>query len=229
MAKPTDIKGKIQHLLALAESPNENEAQAALLKARELMAKHKLTEAELGEAEKQAVRKTLTGITFSKRRDPWVYGLSAVIGESYCCKGYVNRHKGRQTQTVGFIGLEDDMEICMAIFKYAVDCIRAGVKAIEKELAGCYPWYVRQQRDSYGYGFVTGIQEALKRQDQERCNEWGLVLVMPKEVREASQHLGKSAFRAKTLDTIDPSTYSQGYEDGKEFDPAHRIGERSTA
>ncbi len=41
MAKPTDIKGKIRHLLALAESPNENEARAALLKARELMAKHK--------------------------------------------------------------------------------------------------------------------------------------------------------------------------------------------
>ena len=48
MAKPTDIKGKIRHLLALAESPNENEARAALLKARELMARHKLTEAERG-------------------------------------------------------------------------------------------------------------------------------------------------------------------------------------
>jgi len=39
MAKPTDIKGKIRHLLALAESPNENEARAALLKARELLAR----------------------------------------------------------------------------------------------------------------------------------------------------------------------------------------------
>ena len=38
----TNIKGKIAKLLALAESPNENEAKAALLKARELMAEHKL-------------------------------------------------------------------------------------------------------------------------------------------------------------------------------------------
>ena len=37
-----NIKDKIAKLLALAESPNENEAQAALLKARELMAQHKL-------------------------------------------------------------------------------------------------------------------------------------------------------------------------------------------
>lgn len=37
-----NIKDKIAKLLALAESPNENEAKAALLKARELMAEHKL-------------------------------------------------------------------------------------------------------------------------------------------------------------------------------------------
>ena len=33
----TNIKDKIAKLLALAESPNENEAKAALLKARELL------------------------------------------------------------------------------------------------------------------------------------------------------------------------------------------------
>ena len=42
-----DYKDKIRKLLALAQSPVEAEAKAALLKARELMAKHKLTEAEL--------------------------------------------------------------------------------------------------------------------------------------------------------------------------------------
>ena len=63
MAKPSDIKEKIRNLLALAESPEENEAKAALLKARELMAKHKLTEAELGEAKKQAVKNVLTDVT----------------------------------------------------------------------------------------------------------------------------------------------------------------------
>ena len=40
-----DYKDKIRKLLALAQSPVEAEAKAALLKARELMAKHKLTEA----------------------------------------------------------------------------------------------------------------------------------------------------------------------------------------
>lgn len=224
-----DYKDKIRKLLALAESPEEAEAKAALLRARELMAKHKLTEADLEEAKKQTVRNVLTDITCSKRRDPWIVSLTAVIGESYCCKGYRNHTKGRQTQTAGFIGLEDDVEICVAIFKYAVDCIRTGVNAIKKELDGYYSWYIKQQCDSYGYGFVNGIEAALKGQDEEKHDDWGLVLVMPKEVQDASQYLGKEEFKARTENTIDPKAYAQGYEQGKEFDPAHRLGEGETA
>ena len=220
-----DYKDKIKKLLALAQSPVEAEAKAALLKARELMAKHKLTEAELGEAKKQAVRDVKTDITCSKRRDPWIVGLSAVIGEHYCCKGYRSRYHGQQTQTIGFIGLEDDVEVCMAIFKYAVDCISAGVKKLKKELDGYYPWYIKQQCDSYGFGFAEGIKRALDGQDEEKRGEWGLVLVMPQEVQEASQRLGKEDFKARTEDTIDPRAYAQGYAEGKEFDPAHRLGE----
>ncbi len=132
--------------------------------------------------------------------------------------------KGRQTQAVGFIGLEDDVEICVVIFKYAVDCISAGVKGIRKELDGYYPQYIKQQCDSYGYGFVKGIKAALKVQDEAKRGEWGLVLVMPKEVQEASQQLGNEKFRARSADAIDPKAYAQGYAEGKEFDPAHRLG-----
>ena len=223
MAKPSDIKEKISNLLALAESPEENEAKAALLKARELMAKHKLTEAELGEAKKQAVKNVLTDVTCSKRRDPWICSLSAVIGESYCCKGYRNHTKGRQTQTIGFIGLEDDVAICVSVFKYAVDFARAEIKRIKKE-NGCYfPGYVKKICESYGFGFAAGVQEAFSRQQEENKCEWGLVLVMPKEVKEASRHLGREEFRAQVEDEIVPGGYSRGYFDGKKFDPRRHL------
>ena len=48
-----NYKVKIKKLLALAESPVEAESRAALLKARELMARHKLSERDL-----KAVRKS---------------------------------------------------------------------------------------------------------------------------------------------------------------------------
>lgn len=225
----TDYKDKIRKLLALAESPVEAEAKAALLKARQLMAEHKLTEAELKEAEKQTVKDVRTDITCSKRRDPWIINLSAVIGENYCCKGYRHHRYGEQTQYIGFIGLEDDVEICVTIFKYAVDCIRAGVKRIKKENEGYYSSYVKSLCDSYGYGFCYGISEAFSKQQEENKSEWGLVLVMPKEVKEAAQHLGHQEFKARTQDEISPSDYARGYMEGKEFDPTRRLAGEAEA
>lgn len=221
-----DYKEKIRKLLALAESPVEAEARAALLKARQLMAEHKLTERECRAAEKQAVRDVLTDITCSKRREPWIIPLSATIGESYCCKGYRKRYYGQQTQHVGFIGLEDDVEICIAVFKYAVDCIRAGVKKIKAEYAEYAPYYskfIKQECDSYGYGFVRGVDTAFERQGEENREEWGLVLVMPKEVTEAAQHLGQEHFKSRAEDNLSAGAYRQGYAEGREFDPTRRI------
>ena len=42
-----DYKDKIRKLLALAKSPEPEEAKFALLKARKLMAEHKLSERDL--------------------------------------------------------------------------------------------------------------------------------------------------------------------------------------
>lgn len=221
-----DYKEKIRKLLALAESPVEAEAQAALLKARQLMAEHKLTERECREVEKQTVKDVLTDITCSKRREPWIVPLSATIGESYCCKGYRKRYYGQQTQHVGFIGLEDDVEICIAVFKYAVDCIRSGVKNIKREYAdytAYYSKFIKQECDSYGYGFVRGIDAAFERQGEENREEWGLVLVMPKEVTEAAQHLGHEHFKSRAEENLSGGAYRQGYAEGREFDPTRRI------
>lgn len=146
--------------------------------------------------EKQQVKDIRTDITCSKRRNPWIVNLSAVIGENYCCKGYRNHGYGEQTQYIGFVGLEDDVEICVAIFKYAVDCILSEIKRIKKENACYYSGYVKKLCDSYGFGFVNGISAAFAAQQKENESGWGLVLVMPKEVEEATQHFGKEQFRA---------------------------------
>ena len=205
-----DYKEKIRKLLALAESPNEHEARAALLKARQLMAEHKLTEAELKDVEKQQVKDVRTDITCSKRRDPWIVNLSAVIGENYCCKGYRYRRYGEQTNCIGFIGLEDDVEICVAVFKYAVDCVLSEIKNIKKENACYYSDYVKRLCNSYGYGFTAGAT------------------VMPKEVEEASQHLGHEQFQSRAQKHLQGSEYYRGFGEGTEFDPTKRLGEEAT-
>ena len=225
-----DYKEKIKKLLALAESPNEHEAKAALLKARQLMAEHKIAEAELKDVEKQEVKDIRTDITCSKRRNPWIIPLSAVIGENYCCKAYRNHGYGRQTQNTGFIGLEDDVEICVAVFKYAVDCILAEIGRIKKENQCYYSSYVKKPCDSYGYGFAMGLETAFEEQKKANEDGWGLVLVMPQEVLDASQHLGHEGFHSRAEEDISGGAYAKGYRQGKEFDPTKRLaGEEAMA
>lgn len=221
-----DYKDKIRKLLALAHSPYEGEAKAALLKARELMAEHKLTEAECIEAAKQSVKDIKTEFTASKRRDPWLIPLSAAIGEHYCCKAYRTHYYGRQTQIIGFIGLEDDVELCVEIFAYAVSCVQSRIKEIRREMEEIYnAKYIRRECDSYGYGFTVGVTDAFERQQETKEQEWGLVLVIPKEVEEAAQHLGREEFKAAAEDNIIGRAYFDGMADGKDFDPSRVLKE----
>lgn len=217
-----NYKAKIKKLLALAESPVEAEAQAALLKARELMAKHKLSELDLKDVGRQEVKDVELEITCSKRRDPWIVNLSGVIAENYCCKGYRRHSPGSQTQRMGFIGFEDDVEICVVVFQYAVDCVLTKIKEIKQEYKqyGLQADYIKKMCDSYGYGFVSGTNRAFKKQQ-----EWGLVLVTPKEVQEASAHWSKHEFNARAAlsENLHMSAYNSGYADGKRFDPKHRL------
>lgn len=221
----TDYKDKIRKLLALAESPEEHEARAALLKARELMCEHKLTEAELKDVEKQPVERILTDLTCSKRRNPWMVNLSAIIGENYCCQAYRNHIHGKQTQTIGFIGLKDDAEICTAVFKYAVDCILSKIEHIRKEKIRYPSEYIKIHCDSYGYGFSDGISKAFQKQKEEKEQCWGLVMVIPKEVEEVVKSLSHKKFDARKQEQMNHTEYKNGYLDGQEFDPTKKLAE----
>lgn len=66
-----DYKGKIRKLLALAKSPEPEEAKLALLKARKLMAEHKLTERDLEERNTTVIKRAIRE-TFSKKANSWM-------------------------------------------------------------------------------------------------------------------------------------------------------------
>lgn len=226
----TDYKDKIRKLLALAESPVEAEAKAALLKARQLMAEHKLREEDCLEPEKLKVKKALVGVTCTKRLNAWMTDLSATIAENYCCTAFRSRRRGMQTIEIGFIGFEDDFEVCERIFKYAVDCVLSRCKSIRKEYRDIYTGkHLGKMCDAYGYGFARGVAEAFERQTQEN-QEWGLVLVIPQEVKDKAAEMGEaSAFKEieapEHISEI--QAMREGYEDGQEFDPTKRLTEEA--
>lgn len=226
----TDYKDKIRKLLALAESPVEAEAKAALLKARQLMAEHKLREEDCLEPEKLKVKEALVGVTCTKRLNSWMTDLAAIIAENYCCKAWMAKRRGMQTIEIGFIGFEDDFEVCERIFKYAVDCVLSHCKRIRKEYRDIYTGkHLGKMCDAYGYGFARGVEEAFKRQTQEN-QEWGLVLIIPQEVKDKTAEMGEASvfkeFEAPEH-TSQIQAMREGYEDGQEFDPTKRLTEKA--
>ena len=219
----TNIKDKIAKLLALAESPNENEAKAALLKARELMAEHKLRPEEIKKAESVKVVRELLDVTCTAMTNPWAVSLSAVIAEHYCCRAYRNRGSGRKLNQIGLVGLEDDFEIAKRIFLYAYECVISACKHQIKRDPTDPPGTYREKCNAYGWGFVRGVDAAFKVQ-QEEHQEWGLVMVVPKAVDDSMADMGKKSSFGKEHTGGWRDTYrALGYQSGKDFDPGTRL------
>ena len=131
------ITEKIAKLLALAESPYEEEAKAALLQARRLMAEHKLMPEDIEPQENKKVVQECVGVTCTKLSSPWTVYLSTLIAAHYCCRPYRSSVHGSKVSEIGFIGMEDDFKLCKLAFLYAYDCVAipmAGASA-----AGCLP------------------------------------------------------------------------------------------
>lgn len=220
-----DYREKIKKLLALAESPNEHEAKAALLKAKELMAEHKLSELDVKDAGKKEVKEVLLeGMQASTRHNPWIIPLSTVIGENYCCKAFNNKYSGKQLRTIRFVGFEEDVQICEQVFRYAVNCVKSKLKEIKKE-NNCYSAQYRKKLcDGYGYGFMIGAQEAFEKQKKENEEKgWGLVMVMPQEVVEHVKDFRTENFNKNAGSKLDANAFGIGYTDGKKFDPTKRL------
>ena len=224
-----DYKDKIRKLLALAKSPEPEEAKLALLKARKLMAEHKLTERDLEEHDTTVIQQEIDE-TFSKKANSWMAPLSTVIGENYCCAAYRCKRGAKTTVwRVGFIGLKDDFEIRTKIFKYAVRCIKAEQKKLRKQYRDYYtPQEIAKICDSYGYGFVSGVNEAFAEQNEEN-QEYGLVLKVPKEAKDELSKIGppkefKKPPKPKTVGELDAAW--RGVEDGRKFDPSSKLEEK---
>ena len=221
-----DYKDKICKLLALAESPEEAEARAALLKARKLMAEHKLREEDCRQTEKLKVIRKTVGITCTKRKNAWLISLSAIIARNYCCTSYRTRKANKQTTTIGFVGLEDDFEICEQVFRYAADCVFAVQKQIaSRERDMCSGYELRRLLDAYGEGFCSGVCEAFARQNREN-QQYGLILVVPQVVKAEMSRFGKPVdfVRSQSNGVYGEQRYKmQGRENGERFDPTHRL------
>ena len=230
-----DYKDKIKKLLALAESNNEHEARAALLKAKELMAEYKIEEIDLADAKNRKVKRVYTEHYWTKRGEFWIGSLASVIAENYCCKSAsVIPYKGAQKREIFFVGLEDDVDLCAKIFDYAVESARKFGKLYLLDNYKNYDLTSQEKnrvKNSYAIGFSKGVKEAFEVQKEEQMQKeenghsetgWGLVMAVPQEVIDECSSFTTDKYRSKNR-IINCSIYNDGYKEGTRFNPNGRL------
>lgn len=214
-----DIRDKIKKLLALGTSPNENEAKAALLKAKRLMIEHKISEAEVQDLEKQElIHLQCDDIRWTTDSgEIWVAELVDLIAENHLCSCSWLTPKGKRTHILHIHGLGSDVELCKSVIEYAVGFVRSRIKIEQRRRVTSDP---RSVAASYAKGFILGMNLMYEEQKDEHP-EWGLVVSKPQQVDEYIKSLGRKTVTTKQT-TFDPLAYMVGQNDGRKFN-AQRV------
>lgn len=209
-----DIRDKIKKLLALATSPNENEAKAALLKAKKLMMDHKISEAEVQDLnEQELVHLQCDDIRWTTDSgEIWITSLADLIADNHLCSCSWLTRKGTRTHILHIHGLGTDVELCKSVIEYAVGFVRSRIKIEQRRRSSSDPKAVAA---SYAKGFILGMELMYDEQKDEHP-EWGLVVSKPQEVDEFMKSLGKKSVRTKQTE-FDPMAYMKGQNDGRQF------------
>lgn len=208
---------RVKKLLALAQSNNANESESAMLKAQELLAKHKLQmkDIEVNDSSNDVLdEKSDFEYTI---RSQWKGNLALVISENFGCDAYVNikRKNGRKNKLqLCFIGEYENIEMVKIVYEYALKVCDERIKELQKgnKRNGLSTSGIQQ---NYGIGFTMGLRDKYKEQLRKN-QEWGLMVLKSEAVINYTnnKNLGKSKSKTKYIQN---EHFSDGYSDGKNF------------
>lgn len=197
------VLDKIKKLLALSKSPNEHEAQAAMLKAQELMAKYNISVEESVETEityTSTIAETSGNSTF---RAP----LSAIIAKNFRCEVFM------ANDCIAFYGHSEDVPVCKEVFEYAYKTIKKlGTKRYNEAKKAGYE--TRGFYTQYQTAFLIALKDAFEKQ----CT--ALMIVTPTDVTENFIKMSEGWSKKKMSMQnrgINVRAYQQGTRDGKAF------------
>lgn len=200
-----DIMDKIQKLFALAgNNPNREEAEAALLKAQELMAKYNIKVAKQGNKKEECVLKVVE--KHARLRKAARNHLTVIIAKAFAVKCII------YMDHPAFFGYTHNAEAAASAFVFCANAMHhGGSKAgMDAHRSTGVNW-------TYAYNSYTlGFMDGLKSKFDEQCK--ALMIVVPQDVTtnfsnrfpstKTCRRSGVHGGRANDI-------YSQGYTDGR--------------
>lgn len=212
---------RVSKLLNLAnDNPNENEAQNALLKAQEMMAKNNISISDLDILNvKPEKKKEVSESAAEWTKAQWYnIAVSDIIADNFRC--YVFRYTGIGKSKMTFMGLKEDCELAKTMYEFAVLALEYNADQYVKEQR-----QIRYIRDSKGIktdymkGFIKGLKDKFKKQVQEMS--FALVLVKDDalvKAHDARKFTKGSGFQGGKNGKGDKEAFSSGYEKGNTFE-----------
>lgn len=205
------IVEKIQKLLALGQSPNENEANSALQMAMKLMDMHNIQQEDL------KIEISIESLDYLKagKVATWVKLLSVAVGKLTGCKALV--YSGKGVKVIRVWGKKENLLVFVHTMDYLVEvCDRLTVaNGYGKGRAYC---------TQYRNGLVMRIGQRIDEMLMpENSTEKALVL-RSKALQEIDNFFKQTGKKTKTqvLD-VGGRGYKEGVEDGDQVNLAKQI------
>ncbi len=218
---------KIKRLLALAESPNEHEAQAALAKANELLLRYNLDMAAADDAhERRYCVRTLGEVTMRRSRVQKLLGV--IISKHFFCEAIwvpsYCPHTGREGRVLEILGSPDN--VALAAYTYE-ELLRTAEQLWKKhKRAGG----VRGDRGRRRYieGVLFGFDEKLER-ERERMREEHALVWQGDPGLEAFVRRRHTRLHAEGLRLSGGSTFEAGRAQGQRLELRRAMPEQPAA
>lgn len=180
------IISKLRKILALTESPEENEAASAAAMLQRFLVEHNLSISDLEQKGAKAAAITEGAIDLGKAAFNWKLDLAEEIAEHYFCVGIISRRR----KTVTFAGRPDNVESLKMLYTWVIDQIKRLAKderrahqAESGEHIDPLRWQV-----NFGRGAVNRLMDRLSKAKRDLdASTTALVIHHAKEVSDYTE------------------------------------------
>nr|WP_314710621.1 DUF2786 domain-containing protein [uncultured Comamonas sp.] len=216
---------KIQKCLALAASPEQHEAAAALRQAQKLMEQFGLSECDVSLADVHEHKQKAPSAPLVR----WESALASLVAEAFGCEFFTTTGKVlvqhlfayRNTRDFVFVGLGVAPEIAGYAFDVlSRQCSKDRRSYIGRQSKNCKPKTKVARGDLYAEGWVSGVRGKLQAFAGTPSNEALIRQYMSTKYSEMSDEKTKDRTTGKN---VTPTDFGHGYQAGRAADIHHGL------